>query len=125
METLLEIIYQDTLISDALSCYSQTDLEYYLSTYSTFRLHLISQRDSDRSVVLATTHFLKLHSEVSRNMTAMTARQVTKGTKIEPISTNLILSQYGSNHWLLSSFGIEYQQLQQCGNVYSAIGFGI
>lgn len=125
METLLDLINSDSIISDALSCYSQDEIESYLNIYSSFRLHLISQKDSDRSVILAMTHFLKLHTDINRNMSATSARQVTKGTKIEPISANSIISQYGQNHWLLTSFGIEYQQLQVCGNVYSSLAFGI
>jgi hypothetical protein len=125
MQTLLELIANDVVLTDAFSCYSATETENYLRTFQSFRLQLTTQAISDRSVVLATAHFLQLHSLISRNMQATSSRQVTQGKTIEPISPNLIISRYGLNHWYLSSFGIEYYQLSQTGNEYSTLAIGI
>jgi hypothetical protein len=125
MEILLNLISSDVIFSEVFSCYTPEETENYLRTFESFRLHLTSQGISDRSVVLATAHFLQLHSNISRNMQATSSRQVTQGKTIEPISPNLIISRYGSNHWYLSSFGIEYYQLSQAGNEYSALAIGI
>lgn len=126
IEDLVSIARNSTLTADVFKCFADVELEDIVRTYGGFfRLQLTDQVISDRSVVLAAAHFVTLHGLLQRNMSATAARQSTKGTPISPLMHQVISSEYGGQHWMLTSYGIEYQQLQVVANQLSSLAFGI
>lgn len=122
---LLSLARNDILLSEVFKCFADVELEEILKTYQSFRVHLTSQAVSDRSVVLSATHFITLHGLLQRNMMTTTARQASKSAAVSPISPQVLSSKYGEQHWSMTSYGLEYQQLQIAGNTSSSLAFGI
>lgn len=124
-QELVNEVRSDAVLSGVFECYDDDELGYILASYNNFRLHLTTQAISNRSVILAAAHFVSLHGNIQRNMQATMARQVQKASPVEPIVKDVVNSKYGSNHWKLTSYGIEYESLSVAGNTFYSQSYGI
>ena len=122
---LINIAREDVLMESVFECYDDDELIQILASYSNFRLHLNSLPISNKSVILAAAHFVSLHVGLQRNMSATAGRQVQKGSPISPIAKDSVIGAYGLTHWYLTTYGIEYKQLESSGNSFSSFATGI
>ena len=116
------IAKNDPMFEPLFGCYDYHEIAALLDRYLCYHL---CGCGAARSVLLATAHFTQLHTIINPQTMRAWARQATKPTAVlSPFPDAMIKSKYGQQHWVLTTFGMEYQDLKMPARALAGLAWG-
>ena len=118
----------NVLYEPVWKCFEWDTVAMLLDSYSNYQL---CTSGGEWSVLLAATHFVQLHMRINPNFGMAASKQAALGRAVTPMhpavlhNRGIINSNYGSNHWSMSTYGLEYQTLLKGPVALAGMAWGI
>lgn len=112
----------DPMYEPLFGCYDYHEIAAALDRYLCY--HICGCQGS-RSVLLAAAHFTQLHTQINPATVTAWYRQATKPTAVlSPFPDALIKSKHGQQHWNLTTYGLEYQEILKPARALAGLAWG-
>lgn len=113
----------DPRFEPIFGCYEYNEIAGILDSYLCFHLCGCGGR---RSVLLVAAHFMQLHTEINPATLIGWVKMASKPTAVmSPLPDAMIKSKRGINHWNLTTFGMEYQEIRRAAVAVAGLAWGM